>query len=253
MSQLTPGERNELAVLLSGPPKDRGSRTANRRARRKRRPQPNLLDGHTQSLVAAKSAALNFVKPPRKIYAKTLATVMAKYWNEELTPRQRQQLERELVDHGYPVVGSAQQALVRYVTDELEKRGHILKPAPLPVVPKRNRVEPRISRPARVNPVVIRQFSTDSWSADSALKRMGYKVGKGGLHPEMRRRILDQAYRSEDIDGWGRPSSRQRLDAMRQLISRSVQLARARRKGDFGQAISDWEADLDWLESNYRR
>ena len=106
---------------------------------------------------------------------------------------------------------------------------------------------------------LVVDFDTGSWPASGVLSAMGYHVGRNGLAPAARRAILEQAFQVElvaasadavdYIQEWGSPRSQQRLNKMANCLIGFARAAR-RRSGDYSEAISDWESDLEWLSEN---
>lgn len=99
-------------------------------------------------------------------------------------------------------------------------------------------------------------FDTGSWPSSGVLSELGYKVGRSGLGPVERRRILRTAHAVTLIGSsketrsyiaeWGEPNSRQRADKIERCLSNFAEVAR-RRSADMSEAIEDWEDDLDWF------
>lgn len=99
-------------------------------------------------------------------------------------------------------------------------------------------------------------FETGSWPSSGVLRELGYKVGRSGLGPVERHRILRAsldvklvATSREAIDytqEWGRPNSAQRADKIERCLKAFAENAR-RRSADMSEAIADWEDDLEWF------
>jgi hypothetical protein len=96
------------------------------------------------------------------------------------------------------------------------------------------------------------------WLAKGYLKHFGYTVGQKGLPESERQAVLRKAYLSKvpDIftreyqEGWGRPRSSVRLQKMAESIATFCRNAK-RSPHEKQLAISEWEADLDWLKRTY--
>lgn len=98
------------------------------------------------------------------------------------------------------------------------------------------------------------------WPKVGLLKYMGYKVGKNGIkNAQRRQRILSAIYTSDSLPfvqshsymaKWGEPNSCKRL---RKLANSLTSFCRtAKRKDDRPElAIAHWEADLNWLYTQY--
>lgn len=105
-------------------------------------------------------------------------------------------------------------------------------------------------------------FETGTWPASGVLSELGYKVGRSGLGPAERHRILRTALTvtlvatsreaNDYIQDWGRPNSRQRAAKIERCLVKFADNAR-RRSADMSEAIADWEDDLVWFrgELNY--
>jgi hypothetical protein len=97
------------------------------------------------------------------------------------------------------------------------------------------------------------------WIAKGYLKFLGYTVGQKGLTGLERREILTNAYSStvpdvfsdeQHRETWGRPRSSVRLQKMAESIAAFCRNAQ-RHPHARQLAISQWEADLDWLKDTY--
>jgi len=94
--------------------------------------------------------------------------------------------------------------------------------------------------------------------ANGLLSHLGYKVGKSGLSIIGRRRILDQVFSSElplvvsadYMQQWDRPESKERLKKLADSIAAFCRNIK-RRYADNGEAINDWEQDLEYLHQKY--
>jgi hypothetical protein len=87
----------------------------------------------------------------------------------------------------------------------------------------------------------------------SPLKLMDYTVGMNGWKEKYRRKILADAYLGEipwtesDVymKAWGRASTRKRMWRIAHHLAMLIRKAGG--KYNMGEAINDWESDLDWL------
>jgi len=94
----------------------------------------------------------------------------------------------------------------------------------------------------------------------SALKLMGYTVGKSqGKPPKARKDFLD-AFFSNSLPGWvekhfpgeyGMPGSEQRLRKMANVLAANTRNFKRNDRETYRFAISDWEEDLEYLKTNY--
>jgi hypothetical protein len=91
----------------------------------------------------------------------------------------------------------------------------------------------------------------------SPLAYVGYKVGKThGLPPQERRRRLRACFQIDippqlaaKYQTWGPPVTSQRFSSMCQHITMLADMRRERR--NYEVAVSDWEADVQWLAEKY--
>lgn len=118
--------------------------------------------------------------------------------------------------------------------------------------------DPAVDDDINARPVhqLVVDFDTGAWPASGVLKELGYKVGKNGLGPLVRRQILHNALTVEliatsaDAESylrqWGAPSTRQRAAKIERCLAGFAENAR-RRDADMAEAIADWESDLAWF------
>jgi len=101
--------------------------------------------------------------------------------------------------------------------------------------------------------------NTDEWPKKGILGFMSYKVGEQGINETSRHDILDYVY-SQDLPNvnsieymkeWGVPRSSRRLMKMAQSIASFARNAKKRNDNKYELAISEWEADLDYLKCTY--
>ncbi len=91
------------------------------------------------------------------------------------------------------------------------------------------------------------------------LAALGYRVGKNGETASRRKIILRQAYQSavpvvadaNYMAEWGEPATCRRLHKMARSIAAFASKAKNHREANYAQAIYDWEADLEWLRTEY--
>ena len=91
----------------------------------------------------------------------------------------------------------------------------------------------------------------------SPLAYVGYKVGMtNGLPPQERRRRLRACFQIDipqqlaaKYQAWGPPVTHHRLSSMRQHIT--MLAAMRRQRPNYEVAVSDWEADVAWLQEEY--
>lgn len=94
---------------------------------------------------------------------------------------------------------------------------------------------------------------------EGVLSHYGYKVGINGLSEKERWEILDGVFlkpllKMDDtayLHEWGEPNSEKRLKKLANSIATFTRNAKRRKRGSFGQAIEDWEADLAYLKRTY--
>lgn len=94
---------------------------------------------------------------------------------------------------------------------------------------------------------------------EGLLSHYGYKVGINGLSARERWEILDRVFlnplltmdNTAYLNEWGEPNSEKRLKKLANSIAAFTRNAKRRKRGNFGQAIADWEADLAYLKRTY--
>lgn len=91
----------------------------------------------------------------------------------------------------------------------------------------------------------------------SPLTYLGYRVGKtNGLRPDARRKRLRVCFTIEmpsllpaKYRRWGRPATYQRYAS---IFNHLLMLANQRRgRFNYEYAVSDWEADAEWMQSEF--
>jgi hypothetical protein len=102
-------------------------------------------------------------------------------------------------------------------------------------------------------------FDLDSWNLEevSPLKLFGYTVGANGLSGKKRKAFLDAFIKidlpnflnPQYISEWGAPRSTKRLQRIIRHISANIQRTSRNDYTKYSEAISDWESDLNWLQS----
>lgn len=93
---------------------------------------------------------------------------------------------------------------------------------------------------------------------EGVLKAIGYRVGNNGLPENRRRQLLDFAITGTlppvgspaHMAEWGGPLSRTRYAKLHRVIR--VLASSAHAMGNMEVAAQDWEADLVYLEQNWR-
>lgn len=101
------------------------------------------------------------------------------------------------------------------------------------------------------------QKSPHAWSPQSALRALGYRVGHGCRPQATRQVVLRDALviplefiPVERRAAWGAPGTRRRLNTIRRMLCLFRNLASGK-DTDMQKAISDWTADLEWLDREY--
>ncbi|MCF8003530.1 MAG: hypothetical protein K9L32_04860 [Chromatiaceae bacterium] len=95
----------------------------------------------------------------------------------------------------------------------------------------------------------------------SALKMLGYTVGKQGMTDKERRQFLDQFFRGvlppqvvkHFGEKYGEPGTEERLKKMANLIAGVLRARKSHDRKRYRIAISHWETDLEYLKHNYYR
>jgi hypothetical protein len=93
----------------------------------------------------------------------------------------------------------------------------------------------------------------------SPLSAMGYRAGVSGLDEGSRRRILRSAFEgplpfvesSAYMEGWGSPTTAERLKRIAYHLSNMIDTHRHRT--NLHVAVHDWETDLAWLKNTFYR
>jgi hypothetical protein len=97
------------------------------------------------------------------------------------------------------------------------------------------------------------------WYEHGVLSFLGYKVGQKGVTEKSRREILDYAVHKrlpnvdskEYIQEWGMPATTVRLKKLAESLAAFARNAKRKQTADMEQAIREWEADLEYLQSQY--
>ena len=97
------------------------------------------------------------------------------------------------------------------------------------------------------------------WYQRGLLSFMGYHVGCNGASAAQRRDVLDFVYNeevpqvqnAEYMRQWGQPKTGARLEKMAGCLASFTRNARRRMSADMEIAVTDWEADLEFLKSKY--
>ncbi|QEG00166.1 hypothetical protein Mal15_42350 [Stieleria maiorica] len=96
--------------------------------------------------------------------------------------------------------------------------------------------------------------------ASSPIYKMGYRVGRQGLTPSARRKLLSDAFTGDlpfvqsasYMKEWGRSGSGKRLRKLARLLAANIHNANNRSGADsYQEAIEDWRDDLEWLKTKY--
>ena len=102
-------------------------------------------------------------------------------------------------------------------------------------------------------------FQGDFFFYDKGLLQyVGYSVGHDGEPLHVRREILDCVFHNKlpnvnslkYMQEWGHPKTPARLKKMANAIAAFTRLSK-NKSNDYGQAIDDWETDLDYLYKAY--
>lgn len=102
-------------------------------------------------------------------------------------------------------------------------------------------------------------FSLENSPERGVLTVMGYRTGLKGLGPVGRRAVLACTFENElpsvgskeYMEGWGRPKSSERLLKIANSIASTVRNQKRNSTRDMSAAISEREADLEWLRKTY--
>jgi hypothetical protein len=92
------------------------------------------------------------------------------------------------------------------------------------------------------------------------LKYMGYSVGMNGEPTQRRHDVLEKVFLSRSLprvtcegymQQWGEPKSAQRVRKMANSIATFCRNAKHKSGADMGDAIAEWEDDLDWMKQRF--
>lgn len=109
-------------------------------------------------------------------------------------------------------------------------------------------------------PIGLGQLGIIKGPPQGILKAMGYKVGKNGESPTVRRSRLSRVMEARDLPKvgpedymaeWANPNTCARLRKIAHSIASFARNAKRHREANKSQAIADWEADLEWLKKSY--
>jgi hypothetical protein len=110
---------------------------------------------------------------------------------------------------------------------------------------------------------LVVSFDASQWPSSGVLSEMDYHVGKNGLAPADRRRILQKVLEAElvatspetedYVREWGAPRSVERRRKIARCIAGFAAGARRKTAADMSAAIADWESDLDWFTTTFGR
>lgn len=101
-------------------------------------------------------------------------------------------------------------------------------------------------------------WTSDVMVDDGMLKEMGYKVGRNGLSTPVRQRMLSEIFTralppvfpKPYMDQWGANGSARRLHKIADCLAAFARNA-ARLPGNYDEAISDWQEDLEFLHETH--
>lgn len=149
-------------------------------------------------------------------------------------------------------------SVLPWVHDEPENGSRTAESKPEPAAPRSAPTAPPASDYVKARPVyrLIVDFDAGAWPASGVLSELGYHVGKNGLGPDLRRRILRNAMTVELVATsaesksylrqWGPPNSGQRGAKIERCLAGFAAGAR-RKSADMAEAIADWDSDLAWF------
>lgn len=97
------------------------------------------------------------------------------------------------------------------------------------------------------------------WPQTGMLSKVGYRVGKNGKKPSVRRALLKNVYTQtlpkvhspEYMAEWGSPRSAKRLHKLANVIAANVKNNKRKNNPSYQKAIRDWESDLGHLKTTY--
>lgn len=100
-------------------------------------------------------------------------------------------------------------------------------------------------------------LEVDNWPRKGMLSHLGYHVGKSGLYKNNRRKVLDFAYTGKlpnlndksYMDKWAKPRTSARLRQIGESIAAFCR--NLKRKDPNALAVQEWEADLEYLRTEY--
>ncbi len=100
--------------------------------------------------------------------------------------------------------------------------------------------------------------SFDVMVGDGMLKEMGYRVGRNGLSSPVRQRMLSEIFARSlppvfpkpYMDQWGANGSARRLHKIADCLAAFARNS-ARLPGNYDEAISDWQEDLEFLHDTH--
>jgi hypothetical protein len=101
-------------------------------------------------------------------------------------------------------------------------------------------------------------WTSDVMVGDGMLKEMGYRVGRNGLSAPVRQKMLSEIFTrtlppvfpKPYMDQWGANESARRLHKIADCLAAFARNA-ARLPGNYDEAISDWQEDLEFLHDTH--
>jgi len=101
-------------------------------------------------------------------------------------------------------------------------------------------------------------WQIDFGSVSGVLSALGYRVGRGGLSSEERRRILKKVFSAPsaglpsipEVREWGASRTKDRLSKMANCLASFSRNAQ-RQPRPPREAIDDWKSDLSWLRGEF--
>ena len=91
------------------------------------------------------------------------------------------------------------------------------------------------------------------------LSYLGYHVGGSGKTKSVRQQLLDCVFlrrvpnvgSDKYMSEWGEPETARRLQKMADTLAALARNAKRKTSGNYAEAISDWETDLEYLYTKY--
>lgn len=114
--------------------------------------------------------------------------------------------------------------------------------------------------PTTFAPIGDGKLDVDDWPGEGLFSHVGYHVGNGGEHPDVRHYLLDCIFHQEQLpkvksgeymNEFGIPKSPQRLHKMADFLASMARNYKRNEHADYSQAIADYESDLEYLYNKY--